>query len=94
MCEELERVIIREDVYRNFHVGSLLLAKDKVQLVEFLKENLDIFVWNAYEVPRVDPEFIYHHLNVNPRVIPKKQIPQLSSKEHTEAIKDEVHKLK
>ena len=90
----MERVIIGEDVDRYFHVGSLLPEKDKVQLVEFLKDNLDIFAWNAYEAPRVDPEFICHHLNVNPSVIPKKQIPCQSLKEHAEAVKDEVRKLK
>ena len=90
----MERVIIGEDVDRYFHVGSLIPEKDKVQSVEFLKDNLDIFAWNAYEAPGVDPEFICHHLNVNPSVIPKKQIPWQSLKEHVEAVKDEVHKLK
>ena len=33
-------------------------------------------------------------MNVNPKVTPKKQLPQRSSKEHVEAVKDEVHKLK
>ena len=38
--------------------------------------------------------FICHHLNVNPSAIPKKQSPRHPSKEHTDAIKDEVRKLK
>ena len=38
--------------------------------------------------------FIYHHLNVNPSVIPKKQPPRHSSKDHSDAIKDKVIKLK
>ena len=42
----------------------------------------------------MDPNFIYHHLNVKPSVIPKKQPPRCSSKEHFDAIKDEVLKLK
>ena len=53
-----------------------------------------MFVWSAYEAPRVDPNFICHHLNVNPFVIPKKQPPQRSSKEHSCAVKEEVAKLK
>ena len=65
-----------------------------MQLVEFLKDNLDIFAWSVYEAPRVDPEFVCHHLNVNLSVTLKKQIPRRSSKEHAEAVKDEVHKLK
>ena len=42
----------------------------------------------------MDPNFICHHLNVKPSVIPKKQPPRCSSKEHFGAIKDEVLKLK
>ena len=42
----------------------------------------------------MDPNFIYHHLNVNPSAIPKKQPPQCISREHSDAIKGEVLKLK
>ena len=45
-----------------------------------------------------DLRFICHHLNVNPSVnpfiTPKKQPPRRSSKDHFDAIKDEVMKLK
>ena len=51
-------------------------------------------MWNAYEAPGVGPSFICHHLNVNPSVTPKKQPPQHSSREHSDAIKDEVTKFK
>ena len=42
----------------------------------------------------MDPSFICHHLNVNPSVIPKKQSLRCSSKDHSEAIKDEMMKFK
>ena len=77
-----------------FQVGIQLLVKDKMQLVDFLKGNLDIFAWSAYEAPGVDLEFIFHHLNVNPKDILKKQLTRRLSKEHFEAVKDEVRKLK
>ena len=51
-------------------------------------------MWNAYEALRVDSSFIYHHLNINASVTPKKQRPQRSSREHSDAIKDEVTKFK
>ena len=63
-------------------------------MVVFLKNNIDAIAWDAYEALGVDPSFICHHLNVNPSVIPKKQPPQCSSKEHSDAVKDEVMKLK
>ena len=62
--------------------------------MEFLKENVDVFTWSAYEAPGIDPSFIYHQLNVNPSIIPKRQPPRLPSKEHAEAVKNEVAKLK
>ena len=53
-----------------------------------------MFAWNAYEALGVDPSLICHHLNVNPSITPKKQPPRCSSKEHFDAVRDEVMKLK
>ena len=53
-----------------------------------------MFAWDAYEAPGLDPKFVCHHLNVNPSVTPKRQLPQRPSNEHVEAIKSEVTKLK
>ena len=55
---------------------------------------MDVFAWNAYEATGVDPSFIFHHLNVNPSVTSKKQPPRRSSKEHSDAVKNEVTKFK
>ena len=53
-----------------------------------------MFVWDACDAPGIDPDFIYHHLNVNPSITPKKQSPRQPSREHAEAIREEVTKLK
>ena len=63
-------------------------------MIEFLKRNIDVFTWDAYDAPEIDPTFICHHLNVNPSIIPKKQSPHRPSREHADAIRDEVAKLK
>ena len=42
----------------------------------------------------MDPDFICHHLNVNPLTVSKKQLPRRPSKEHAEAVRQEVTKLK
>ena len=68
----MEQVVIEGDRERYFQVGTQLPVEDKKQLVEFLKRNLDIFTWSAYEAPGINPEFIYHHLNVKLRATPKK----------------------
>ena len=53
-----------------------------------------MFAWSAYKAPQVDPNFICHHLNVNPSAIPKKQPLQHLFKEHFDAVNGEVLKLK
>ena len=62
--------------------------------MEFLKRNVDVFTWNAYEAPGVDLSFIYHYLNINPSVTPRKQPPRRSFKDHSDTVQDEVMKLK
>ena len=71
-CEDLIKVIIGDDPEKFFQVGSQLPQLEKEELVEFLKRNIDVFAWSAYEAPGVDPDFICHHLNVNPVMTPRK----------------------
>ena len=70
-CEDLVKVIIGDDPDKFFQVGSQLPQSEKEELIEFLKRNMDVFAWDAYEAPGVDPEFICHHLNVNPTITPR-----------------------
>ena len=93
-CEDLERVAIGIDPEKFFQVGSELPPQEKEELSGFLRDNVDIFTWDDYEALRVDPSFICHHLNVNPSVTPKKQPLWHPSKEHADAVRDEVMKLK
>ena len=67
---------------------------EKEKLIVFLKRNIDVFAWNAYKTLGVDQNFIYHHLNVSPSIAPKKQPPRHSSKDHADAVKDDVTKFK
>ena len=93
-CEDLDKVIIGDDPERFFQVEAQLPLQEREQLVELLRRNADVFAWDAYEAPGLDPKFICHHLNVNPSVTPKKQPPRCHSNEHVEAVKSEVIKLK
>ena len=67
---------------------------EKEQLIDLLRRNVDVFAWDAYEAPRVDPNFICHHLNVNPSITLRRKLPRRLSKEHVEAVKNMVTKLK
>ena len=87
-------MVVGDDPEKFFQVGTQMPLLEREQLVEFLRKNVDVFAWDAYEAPGVDPNFICYHLNVNPSIAPKKQPLRHPSKEHTEAIKNEVTKLK
>ena len=77
-----------------FRVGSQLPSLEKVALVKFLEDNIDMFAWSTYDVLEIDPKFICHQLNVNPKATPRRLPPWRSSKEHAKAGKVEVNKLK
>ena len=89
-----KKVVIDDDEEKFFQVGAQLPPRKRQQLMNFLRKNIDIFVWSTYNALGVDPDFICHHLNVNPSAISKKQPPRCSSREHSNAIKGEVLKLK
>ena len=93
-CEDLVKVIIRDDPEKFFQIGSQLSHQEREELIEFLKRNIDVFAWNAYKALRVDPEFICHHLKVNPLITPRKQPPRRPSREHAKAVREEMTKLK
>nr|XP_023925711.1 uncharacterized protein LOC112037133 [Quercus suber] len=94
LYEELERVVIGSGEDKYFQVGAQLPLLEKEELVDFLKGNVDVFAWSAYEAPGIDPNFICHQLNVSPGAVPRRQLPRHSLREHAKAIKEEVNKLK
>ena len=91
-CEDLEKVVVDDDSEKFFQVRAQLPPQKNEELVEFLRRNINVFAQSAYEAPGVDLNFIFHHLNVNPSIISKRQ--PLRCKDHSDAVKDEVIKLK
>ena len=60
-CKELERGIVGDDEGKFFQIRVQLPPQEKEELVVFLRKNIDVFAWSAYEAPKVDPNFIFHH---------------------------------
>ena len=93
-CKDLVKVVIGDDSEKFFQIGSQLPHQEREEPIEFLKQNIDVFAWNTYEALGVDPEFVCHHLKVNPLIAPKKQPPRRPSKEHAEVVWEEMTRLK
>ncbi|GFS33557.1 hypothetical protein Acr_00g0029250 [Actinidia rufa] len=76
------------------HVKANLKEREKTELIQFLKANIEVSVWTPYEMPRIDPNFIKHELNVlfDARLV--KQKGRRSSAEHMDAVIEKVEKLK
>ena len=93
-AKKLMKVKILPGTNRYFQIGTSMKNQDKVEMLLFLIQNVDVFAWNSYKVPRVNPEFIVHKLNVDPSFPPKKKKPRKAAKEHVDAVKSEVQRLK
>ena len=73
-CEDLVKITVGDDPEKFFQIGSQLPQQEREELVEFFKQNINVFAWNTYEAPRVEPEFICHHLNVNHQLSPRSSL--------------------
>ncbi|GFZ09156.1 hypothetical protein Acr_20g0009640 [Actinidia rufa] len=49
---------------RFFLIGSYLNECERTELIQLLKANIKAFAWTFFKMPRIDPAFIKHELNV------------------------------
>ena len=78
---------------RYTRVRADLEENNKKNLVQFLKKNIDVFIWNHEDMPSIDPSVITHRLNVCPSFKPVRQKKIVFAPERDNAIKGEVQKL-
>ena len=74
-------------------VGTSMEEKTKQDLIQFLRKSIDIFAWSHEDMPRIDPSFITHRLNVYSFSKPVCQKKRVFAHERDNAIKEEVRKL-
>jgi ribonuclease HI len=74
-------------------LGASLSRELRDGLITLLLEYTDVFAWNPYEAPRVDPAFACHSLNVDPLIRPVVQKGRRISPVHQEAVCEEVDRL-
>uniref|UniRef100_A0A2N9FYE4 Reverse transcriptase n=1 Tax=Fagus sylvatica TaxID=28930 RepID=A0A2N9FYE4_FAGSY len=78
---------------RTTKIGADLPPKIKESLVQFLKDNKDVFAWSHEDMPGINPSVISHKLNVDPSLRPIKQKRRVFAPERNNAIMEEVDKL-
>ena len=92
--EVLETVELTDrQATKTIRIGMTLSPGMRAKLIQFLKENLDVFAWSHEDMPGIPPEIIHHKLNVDPDRKPIQQRQRVFASERDQAITDEVTKL-
>ena len=85
--------LVEGETAKTTRIGTTLSPEIRTRLVQFLKENLDVFAWSHEDMPGISPKVIQHKLNVDPEKKPVQQRRQAFAPERNQAITNEVSKL-
>ena len=78
---------------RTTRIGTTLSPEMRTKLVQFLKENLDVFAWSHEDMPSISPNVIQHKLNVDSERKLVQQRRRVFAPERNQAITNKVKKL-
>ena len=91
LTEVLEDIPLEESNPEKFtRIGTSMKEKTKQDLIQFLRENIDVFAWSHKDMPGINPSVITHCLNVYPSSKPVRQKKRVFAPERDNAIKEEV----
>ena len=72
--EALETVeLVEGESSKTTRIGTTLSPEIRIKLVQFLKENLDVFAWSHEDMPGIPSKVIQHKLNIDPEREPVQQ---------------------
>ncbi|GKU90839.1 hypothetical protein SLEP1_g4783 [Rubroshorea leprosula] len=92
--EPVETVPLNPDVpERTVKIGTKLTGKERAELLEFLRNNQDVFAWTTDEMPGIPAELTVHKLSTDPTRRPVVQKRRLFGPEKQAAIDEEIQKL-
>ena len=92
--EALETVeLVEGEIVKTTSIGTTLSPKMRTKLVQFLKENLDIFAWSHEDMSGISPKVIQHKLSVDSKIKPVQQKRRVFAPERNQEVTDEVNKL-
>ena len=68
IVEKLETIeLVEGSPAKTIQVRTNLSTKTKERIINFLKDNLNIFAWSHEDVPGIPADIIQHRLNVDPK---------------------------
>ena len=94
IVEKLETIeLVEGSPAKTTQIGTNLSPRTKEGIINFLKDNLDVFAWSHVDMPGIPASLIQHHRNVDPEKKPVEQIRRVYTLERNKAVMDEVNKL-
>jgi hypothetical protein len=74
-------------------IGASLSPEEEKELIQFLNRNKAVFAWSAKDLQGVDRDIIEHALEIDERIVPKKQKLRKMSEEKVKVVEAEVQRL-
>ena len=94
IIENLETIeLVEGSPEKMTQIGTNLSLETRERIVNFLKDNLDVFAWSHEDMPGIPVTIIQHRLNVDPEKKPVQQRRRVFDPERNRAVTDEVNKL-
>ena len=81
------------DPTKTVRIGTQLPTKKECEIVDFLRDNRDVFTWQPSDMPGIPWEVVEHALCLIPGSKPAKQRLRRFDDERHRAIGEEVAKL-
>jgi len=89
----VENVVERKIGGKTFKLGRLLSQEEQDQVAAVISCHLDAFAWSASDIPGIDPDFLCHHLTMDPKVRPVRQRRRKFNEERLLVVQEETKKL-
>ncbi|XP_058783456.1 uncharacterized protein LOC131658141 [Vicia villosa] len=91
--EGTKKIQIGEDLLQVTYLGVSLDPEEETEIVEVLRQNIDLFAWKPSDMPDINPNVMFHHLALDPGKKPVSQRKCKGGEEKIKAITEEVRKL-
>lgn len=91
--EPLQEVSLDKEGTKKIMVGTLQNETERAQMIDFLKQNQDVFAWTRMDMPGIDPGIACHRLNTDPDFPAYQQRQRRFAPERNKIISKEIDSL-
>jgi len=91
--QPVDSVVERKIDGKVFRLRRLLSQEEQDEVAAVISRHLDAFAWSASNMPGIDPDFLCHHLTMDPKVRPVRQRRRKFNEERRLVVQKETKKL-